>query len=431
MPSWTANRQSSMVKAQNSERKLSLFLGHELHWIDDDDAWKDDTNVNNDHNGPGDTELKIQENDKNVQDTLSDDHDAQREHEQEKEKEQVKIESKSKKQSTSQLSLDLPDAIDIDSNQLADNKTTGRRTCGCKCCYSIVNVNDEKYQNNLQMWERNEKTGQIRFTEERDYHQISEKNKNKQKKSHCKWFPLCPKIQHIISDKIQIFCRLEALKAMVFYSFILLFILSDLIVRVIPLIMFHVVLNVYFSTILAYIVSFLMMIVILVVQFLVIYDWHVHFVSPLKHLLQKCFSKQNEAGLKDFQRQNERQRKNNTNETNIENRGDGVEFIILFSGLITSSYYFWSLIGLDYLQCKFTSKMFLKQQYYRIVISTLIVFTVVIIQIGLKKWHFLSLVIFYAIVLFIHLLFVFGIHLNSDTKTQSRNDEKVEDKIQC
>ena len=150
------------------------------------------------------------------------------------------------------------------------------RPCKLKCCCFIVNANNDDN------WDIDEQTGYVRFKEEQDYRQIVKHKKNVATKFH-KYCKLCTKFANI-------YCNFEAMQAICFYIFILLFILSDLFMRVTPLIMFRVLLKVYFSNIIANISSILITIIILFVQCCIIYN--VNFILAL-NCLYKLYEKLN------------------------------------------------------------------------------------------------------------------------------------------
>ena len=390
-PAWNGNRRSAILETQHLEKQLSFRLGQNLNFGSPSSHTPQSTvsnlsgTINNDIDD--DYELKIKEsmNTDNINDQNDD----------------------------GNIDTNRDDAYDIDRDGLAT------RPCKLKCCFSIVYKND----NDDNDWIIDKKSGYATFKQEKNYRQYILKPSTKKYKTKCHQY--CAK-------QSDIYCNIEAIKAMCFYIFILLFILSDLFMRVTPLIMFYVSLQMYFSITVANILGIFAIIIILWVQCSIIYKYSL--VSPLKCFcdklrlrLQRSRSSKNERQLTNMQAAEHAHTQPTTIDVAIDSQIQSkesardtankiamdifqIEFITLFSGLVTSSYYFWISIGLDYLPCTIEYNIFLKQQYYRIAISTLIVLVVIIIQIVINKSHFISLIIFYVVVLCLHLCFVFKLY---------------------
>ena len=274
------------------------------------------------------------------------------------------------------------------SNCDQDSDFKKNKLCMCLSCCSIVKTDTYKDKNTIasdDMWIVDKKTGYVKFKFEKKIDEQIRCGKKKTSGSKKAKKVECEKIANCLSSNKKIFCNLDAIKAIGFYIIIWLFIVTDLFVRITPPIMFYTILRVSFSIKLAAILSAVLLFIGFVTQCVIIYP----------NLFRRT-SNNAEHSMTTIVNGSNNNSDNNNNNNNV-------EFILLFSGLITNSYYWWSCIGLDYLPFTIDFDVFLKQQYSRILICTLIEIVVIMFQIVKNRWYFIDMVIVYFIILIFHL----------------------------
>ena len=144
-------------------------------------------------------------------------------------------------------------------------------------------------------------------------------------------------------------------------SFVWCFTITDLFLRIIPPIILHLIIKNEISSILADIISILLLFCLIMVNY-IIYKNHAK--------------------------------------------------IGIFSGIFTSSYYFWSVIGVKFFQTKVSMKSFIKEQSVRLIISCVILIIAIIISAYEYTWKFRVFMIAFPIVLTVHSIQLYFVKLD-------------------